>query len=124
ILCFINKNEDSYGRKEHHLALTSPESRRKDVNLLGIMRTPIANILKKVEKGGPGNIPKHSKKVTRHEYEVETSNWRTITKRRKTKSTVMFGEPNSQKAVHSKTPNASKDIMKIRKFLTEDCLTS
>ncbi|XP_038983275.1 synaptonemal complex protein ZEP1-like isoform X2 [Phoenix dactylifera] len=118
------KMRDSYGRKEHHLALTSPESRRKDVNLLGIMRTPIANILKKVEKGGPGNIPKHSKKVTRHEYEVETSNGRTITKRRKTKSTVMFGEPNSQKAVHSKTPNASKDIMKIRKFLTEDCLTS
>lgn len=29
--------------------------------------------------------------VTRHEYEVETSNGRTITKRRKTKSTVMFG---------------------------------
>lgn len=29
-------------------------------------------------------------KVTRHEYEIETSNG-TITKRRKTKSTVMFG---------------------------------
>lgn len=30
------------------------------------------------------------KQVTRHEYEVETSNGKTITKRRKTKSTVMF----------------------------------
>lgn len=29
----------------------------------GIMRTPIANILKKVEKGSARNIPKHSKKV-------------------------------------------------------------
>ncbi|KAG1342366.1 Synaptonemal complex protein ZEP1 [Cocos nucifera] len=109
------KMRDSYGRKEHHLALTSLESRRKDVKLSGIMQTPVANILKKVEKGPPGNIPKHSKKVTHHEYQVETLNGRTITKRRKTKSTVMFGEPNSQKVVHTKTPNASKDIVNIRK---------
>lgn len=33
----------------------------------------------------------HNKQVTHHEYEIETSNGRTITKRRKTKSTVMFG---------------------------------
>ena len=32
----------------------------------------------------------HGWQVTHHEYEVETSNGRTITKRRKTRSTVMF----------------------------------
>ncbi|OAY67794.1 Synaptonemal complex protein ZEP1 [Ananas comosus] len=110
------KMRDSYGRKERQLAVISPES-RKDVNLSGIMRTPIANILKKVEKGSARNIPKHSKKVTRHEYEIETANGRTITKRRKTKSTVMFEEPGIQKTTHTKTPNASEDVTKIRKVV-------
>ncbi|XP_052200879.1 synaptonemal complex protein 1-like isoform X3 [Diospyros lotus] len=61
---------------------------------------PVSNLLKKVEKVNTGSmmsIPKHSRKVTHHEYEVETSNGRTITKRRKTKSTVMFGDPRKHK---------------------------
>ncbi|XP_072971144.1 synaptonemal complex protein ZEP1-like isoform X2 [Typha angustifolia] len=110
------KMRDSYGRKQHQFALTSPQSRRKDVTLSGMMRTPIANILKKVEKGSDGNIPKHSK-VTRHEYEVETTNGRTITKRRKTRSTVMFGESNSLKAKHSRSPDDRKDVTTVRKAL-------
>ncbi|XP_072989861.1 synaptonemal complex protein ZEP1-like isoform X2 [Typha latifolia] len=110
------KMRDSYGRKQHQFALTSPQSRRKDVTLSGMMRTPIANILKKVEKGSDRNIPKHSK-VTRHEYEVETTNGRTITKRRKTRSTVMFGESNSLKAKHSRSPDDRKDVTTVRKVL-------
>ncbi|CAN6269969.1 unnamed protein product, partial [Urochloa humidicola] len=54
--------------------------------------------------------------VTHHEYEVETANGR-ITKRRKTRSTVMFGpqEPNTQKSLHT---TADKDATKIRKVPT------
>jgi hypothetical protein len=35
-------------------------------------------------------VPILNEQVTRHEYEVETSNGRTITKKRKTRSTVLF----------------------------------
>ncbi|XP_042448448.1 synaptonemal complex protein ZEP1-like [Zingiber officinale] len=100
-------------RKEHKHALTSPESRRKDLSLSGVMRTPMSSIMKKVEKPSR-NIPKHRRKVTRHEYEIETSNGTTVTKRRKTKSTVMFGEPNSQRLFHPQPLNAVHDTTKIK----------
>ncbi|KAM0936917.1 hypothetical protein DsansV1_C26g0193681 [Dioscorea sansibarensis] len=86
------KMRDAHGGKENRLASTRSESGRKDANFSGLMGTPMVNLLKRVKKGNlgsAGSIPKHSK-VTRHEYEVETSNGRTI-KRRKTKSTLMFG---------------------------------
>jgi hypothetical protein len=91
--------------------LVSPETKRKDVNLSGIIQSPITNMLRKVEKGTQ-DIPKH-RKVTHHEYEVETANGR-ITKRRKTKSTVMFGEPNTQKSLHD---TADKDPTKMKKVV-------
>ncbi|KAF8714919.1 hypothetical protein HU200_027457 [Digitaria exilis] len=106
------KRRDPYGRNEHELRLVSPETKRKDVNLSGILQSPISNMLRKVEKGSQ-DIPKH-RKVTHHEYEVETANGR-ITKRRKTRSTVMFGEPNTQKSLHN---TAEKDVTKIRKVPT------
>ncbi|XP_075496834.1 LOW QUALITY PROTEIN: synaptonemal complex protein 1-like [Primulina tabacum] len=74
-------------------------------------QTPVSNLLKRVEKVNPGSVmslPKHSRKVTHHEYEIETSNGRTITKRRKTKSTVMFGDPRkhgNRDKPKPKTPN-------------------
>uniref|UniRef100_A0A0E0KRB2 Synaptonemal complex protein 1 n=1 Tax=Oryza punctata TaxID=4537 RepID=A0A0E0KRB2_ORYPU len=107
------KRRDPYVRKEHQLQLVSPETKRKDVNLSGIIQSPISNMLRKVEKGTQ-DIPKH-RKVTHHEYEVETANGR-ITKRRKTKSTVMFGvqEPNTQKSLHH---TADKDPTKMRKVV-------
>ncbi|KAL6845727.1 hypothetical protein ACP4OV_024302 [Aristida adscensionis] len=103
------KRRDPYGRKEHELQLVGPEAKRKDVNIPGILQSPISTMLRKVEKGSQ-DIPKH-RKVTHHEYEVETANGR-ITKRRKTRSTVMFGEPNTQKSLHS---TAAKDPTKMRK---------
>jgi len=106
------KRRDPYGRKEHELQLGSPETKRKDVNLSGILQSPISNMLRKVEKGSQ-DIPKH-RKVTHHEYEVETANGR-ITKRRKTRSTVMISEPNTQKSLHN---TADKDVTKIRKVPT------
>ncbi|BAF14866.2 Os04g0452500 [Oryza sativa Japonica Group] len=107
------KRRDPYIRKEHQLQLVSPETKRKDVNLSGIIQSPITNMLRKVEKGTQ-DIPKH-RKVTHHEYEVETANGR-ITKRRKTKSTVMFGvqEPNTQKSLHD---TADKDPTKMKKVV-------
>ncbi|EPS72663.1 hypothetical protein M569_02095, partial [Genlisea aurea] len=51
-----------------------------------------------VNSGSPLNMPAHSRKVTHHEYEVETSDGRTITKRKKTKSTVMFGDPRKHRS--------------------------
>ncbi|XP_073304796.1 synaptonemal complex protein 1-like [Primulina huaijiensis] len=74
-------------------------------------QTPVSNLLKRVEKENQGSVmslPKHSRKVTHHEYEIETSNGRTITKRRKTKSTVMFGDPRkhgNRATPKAKTPN-------------------
>ncbi|KAJ7959010.1 synaptonemal complex protein 1-like [Quillaja saponaria] len=78
-----------------------------DSPLLEVTQTPVSRMLKKVQNVNTGSvmsIPKHHKKVTHHEYEVETSNGRTITKRRKTRSTVMFEDPSKHKI---KTPEAN-----------------
>ncbi|KAL3638788.1 hypothetical protein CASFOL_016695 [Castilleja foliolosa] len=83
----------------------------KDSPCLEEKQTPVSNLLKKVEN--PNNLP--SRKVTHHEYEIETSNGRTITKRRKTKSTVMFGEPRNQRkrdTPKAKTPIQISQIVK------------
>ncbi|KAL0351441.1 UNVERIFIED_CONTAM: Synaptonemal complex protein 1 [Sesamum calycinum] len=81
------RNKDGSKRIQH--ALDRTEVEEKDSPYLKATETPVSNLLKKVEN--VNTLPKHSRKVTHHEYEIETSNGRTITKRRKTKSTVMFG---------------------------------
>ncbi|GFQ02438.1 synaptonemal complex protein 1 [Phtheirospermum japonicum] len=81
------RNKDSGNRFPRAPDRTPVE--KKDSPCLKATQTPVSNLLKTVEN--PNNLPKHSRKVTHHEYEIETSNGRTITKRRKTKSTVMFG---------------------------------
>ncbi|XP_058086234.1 synaptonemal complex protein ZEP1-like isoform X4 [Magnolia sinica] len=114
------KMKDADAGKGDQLALIRPENVKKNINFPGTMRTPMANLLKKVDKGNTGSqidIPKHSKKVTRHEYEVETSNGRTITKRRKTKSTVMFGDPAMHKPINAKDSKNGKHIKKVQKVV-------
>ncbi|XP_042476952.1 synaptonemal complex protein 1-like isoform X2 [Macadamia integrifolia] len=102
-----------------------PENIGKDSTLLRSKQTPESNVLKKVDKVNAGSImaiPKHGKKVTHHEYEVETSNGRTITKRRKT-STVMFGvcthshKNNHKQNKMTNTPKTTtrKDVEKVVK---------
>ncbi|KAJ1381596.1 putative synaptonemal complex protein 2-like [Sesbania bispinosa] len=79
--------------------------------------TPVPKLLKKVENvktGSAMSIPKHHRKVTRHEYEVETSNGRTITKKKKTRSTVLFEDPRKQKITTPKT-NAPGSVVKSMK---------
>nr|KYP72566.1 Synaptonemal complex protein 1 [Cajanus cajan] len=76
------KRRSSCGGKRNQHDLDSP--------YFEATQTPVPKLLKKVENvktGSAVGIPKHHRKVTRHEYEVETSNGRTITKKRKTRST-------------------------------------
>ncbi|KAL2317702.1 hypothetical protein Fmac_031578 [Flemingia macrophylla] len=79
-------------------------------------QTPVPKLLKKVENvktgSAVGGIPKHHRKqVTRHEYEVETSNGRTITKKRKTRSTVMFEDPRNRK-INTPKVNTPRSVVK------------
>ncbi|XP_074263018.1 synaptonemal complex protein 1-like [Silene latifolia] len=84
-----------------------------------VLQSPVSNLLQKVEKANSGNImeiSKHGRKVTHREYEVETTNGGTVTKRRKTKSTVSFADPKKHKKVtppKATTPRSS--IKKTRK---------
>ncbi|KAK9096643.1 hypothetical protein Sjap_022140 [Stephania japonica] len=110
------KKTDTDSRKKSQSAFMRPES-EKDPSLLRATQTPVAQMGRKDDKVSPGNVmkmPKHSRKVTRREYEVETSNGRTITKRKKTKSTVMFGEPTKHKRIATPRNNASQDVMKVK----------
>ncbi|KAJ7006810.1 synaptonemal complex protein 1-like [Populus alba x Populus x berolinensis] len=97
------------GAKRSHNSLGSLQNEKKDSLCLKATQTPVTKLLKKVETPNSGSvmvIPKHHKKVTRHEYEVETNNGRTITKRRKTKSTVMFEDPRKHERTRTNTPKA------------------
>ncbi|KAL0908580.1 hypothetical protein M5K25_023082 [Dendrobium thyrsiflorum] len=107
------KMRNTYRVKGHEVVLPTPESERKEMNLSGYMQTPMANLSKKLDCGK--TVPKH-RKVTRHEYEVETSNGQTIMKRRKTKSTVMFRDPSSHKTMHGRTPNSNKNVSQMTKI--------
>ncbi|TKY56255.1 Synaptonemal complex protein 1 [Spatholobus suberectus] len=86
------KRRSSCGGKRNQQDLESP--------YFEATQTPVPKLLKKVENvktGSAMSIPQHHRKVTRHEYEVETSNGRTITKKRKTRSTVMFEDARNRK---------------------------
>ncbi|KAK9270469.1 hypothetical protein L1049_026049 [Liquidambar formosana] len=109
------KMRNSGGIKKSQRAPVRAENEEKDSPFLRATQTPVSNLLKKVETANTGSvmsIPKHSRKVTHREYEVETSNGRTITKRRKTKSTVMFGDPRKQKKINTPKANTPRDIVK------------
>ncbi|KAJ9166594.1 hypothetical protein P3X46_021320 [Hevea brasiliensis] len=86
-----------------------------DLPFPGGTQTPVSKILKKVENANTGSvmsIPKHHKKVTHREYEVETANGRTITKRRKTKSTVMFEDPRKHKKINTPKIITPRSVVK------------
>ncbi|XP_022141084.1 synaptonemal complex protein 1-like isoform X2 [Momordica charantia] len=99
------KMRGSGGSRKSKRTLIRP-AHEEDSPYLQEAQTPVSKLLKTVEDintGSVASIPKHHKKVTRREYEVETTNGRTITKRRKTKSTVLFEDPRK----HSKTPRGN-----------------
>ncbi|KAL7118022.1 hypothetical protein ACP275_03G109700 [Erythranthe tilingii] len=100
------RNKDSDKRTQHTLDRTEVEE--KDSPYPKATQTPVSNLLKKVEN--VNDIPKHSRKVTHHEYEIETSNGRTITKRRKTKSTVMFEDPRKHRKRNTPKARTPKNV--------------
>ncbi|XP_043808871.1 synaptonemal complex protein 2 isoform X3 [Manihot esculenta] len=103
----IKMRDPSVGKRSQHAP---------DVPFLGGTQTPVSKLLKKVENANTGSvmsIPKHHKKVTRHEYEVETANGRTITKRRKTKSTVMFEDPRKHKKMNTPKIITPRSVVKV-----------
>ncbi|KAD1937337.1 hypothetical protein E3N88_42118 [Mikania micrantha] len=78
-------------------------------------QSPVSTLLKKADKGTGNiiNIPKHSKRVTHRECEVETSHGTTI-KRRKTKSTIMFQDPKKNKRQTPKANTPRNVITRIK----------
>ncbi|KAF8403958.1 hypothetical protein HHK36_012065 [Tetracentron sinense] len=108
----IKMGDTDSGKRSRHSLIRSHKE-EKDSLFLRAKQTPVANTLKKVEKVNTGtvvSIPGHSRTVTQRESEVETS-YRTISKRRKMKSTVMFGDPRKHKMESPKT--------KITKYVAE-----
>ncbi|PIN12991.1 hypothetical protein CDL12_14392 [Handroanthus impetiginosus] len=106
------RKNDSSKRIKHGLHGTEVEE--KDSPYLNATETPVSNLLKNVENVNTGSVmslPKHSRKVTHHEYEIETSNGRTITKRKKTKSTVMFGEPRKHRKRDTPKAKTPKNVI-------------
>ncbi|GAB4861216.1 hypothetical protein Ancab_036374 [Ancistrocladus abbreviatus] len=96
-------------------APTRPQVEEKDSPYLAAVQSPMSTLLKTVEKANSGmDISKHSRKVTHHEYEVETNNEGTVTKRRKTRSTVTFGDPRKQKKAVTPKANTPRTSVKGR----------
>ncbi|XWS25279.1 hypothetical protein CRYUN_Cryun27aG0055700 [Craigia yunnanensis] len=110
----IKKRDSGVGKRTQH-ALVRPENEEKESPLPGVTQTPMSKLFKKVENANTGSvmsIPKHHKKVTHHEYEVATTNGRTITKRRKTRSTVLFEDPRKRKKVCTPKANTPRSFFK------------
>ncbi|XP_022765921.1 synaptonemal complex protein 1-like [Durio zibethinus] len=110
----IKKRDSGIGRRTQD-ALVGPENEEKESPFPGVTQTPVSKLLKKVENTNTGSvmsISKHNKKVTHHEYEVETTNGRTVTKRRKMKSTVLFEDPRKHKKVRTPRANTPRSLVK------------
>ncbi|KAL5779697.1 hypothetical protein ACOSQ2_010434 [Xanthoceras sorbifolium] len=106
------RDPDIGRRRRSQHDLERADNGEKDSPLLGATQTPMSKLLQNVNTGSVISIPKHHKKVTHHEYEVETSNGRTITKRRKTRSTVMFEPPRKQKKMNTPKAKTPRSVVK------------
>ncbi|XVE55497.1 hypothetical protein DITRI_Ditri03aG0163300 [Diplodiscus trichospermus] len=110
----IKMRDSEVGKRSQH-ALARPENEEKESSFPRVTQTPVSKLLNKVENTNTGSvmsIPKHHKKVTHREYEVETTNGRTITKRRKTRSTVLFEDPRNHKKVRTPKVNTPRNFVK------------
>ncbi|KAK2406399.1 shaggy-related protein kinase eta [Trifolium repens] len=103
------KRRSSFGGKKSQHEIESP--------YLEETESPVPKKVENVKAGNAGGIPKHHRKVTHHEYEVETSNGRTITKKRKTRSTVLFKDPRKQ---NIKTPKTNTPRTVVKSMRVED----
>ncbi|CAD5313446.1 unnamed protein product [Arabidopsis thaliana] len=84
-------------KRSEHIRVRADNDNVQDSPFVKAKETPVSKILKKAQNVNAGSVlsipnPKHHSKVTHREYEVETNNER-VTKRRKTRNTTMFEEP-------------------------------
>ncbi|CAF2205869.1 unnamed protein product [Brassica napus] len=101
-------------RKSQHTTVMLDED-EQDSPFVKEAETPVTKMLKKVENTNTKSLmssQKQHSKVTRREHEAETKDGRT-TKRRKTKGTVMFEEP--QRRTTRFTPRAKTTPRSIAK---------
>ncbi|XP_010535536.1 PREDICTED: synaptonemal complex protein 1-like isoform X2 [Tarenaya hassleriana] len=111
----VRESRPGGSKRSQHISVRG-DGDEQDSPFVKATGTPVSQLLKKVENANTGSImsiPKHHHKVTRREYEVETNNGRTITKRRKTRSTVMFEEPRKHKARTTPRAKTPKSIIKV-----------
>uniref|UniRef100_A0A803N0N5 Synaptonemal complex protein 1 n=1 Tax=Chenopodium quinoa TaxID=63459 RepID=A0A803N0N5_CHEQI len=91
-----------------------PES-RYEATVQAPVQSPVSTLLRKVGKENAGNrmdMSKHGRKVTNREFEEETTSGGGITKRRKTRSTVMLADPRKHKKVATPKVNTPKSSIK------------
>ncbi|CAA7013342.1 unnamed protein product [Microthlaspi erraticum] len=104
-------------RRSQHKAVMHDED-EQDSPFVKAAESPVTKMFKKVENVKTRSLmssPKHHSKVSRREYEVDMNSGRT-TKRRKTKSTVMFEEPvrrSSRFTPKVKTPRSLAKVAEI-----------
>ncbi|CAL9215907.1 unnamed protein product [Arabidopsis halleri] len=84
-------------KRSEHITVRTENDDEQDSPYVKAKVTTVSNILKKAKNVNTGSVmsipnPKHHSKVTHREYDVETNNGR-IPKRRKTRNTTMFQEP-------------------------------
>ncbi|KAG7597926.1 hypothetical protein ISN44_As06g022370 [Arabidopsis suecica] len=84
-------------KRSEHIRVRADNDDEQDSPFVKAKETPVSKILKKSQNVNTGSVlsipnPKHHSRVTHREYEVETNNGR-VTKRRKTRNTAIFEEP-------------------------------
>ncbi|XP_010459976.1 PREDICTED: synaptonemal complex protein 1-like [Camelina sativa] len=84
-------------KRSEHIRVRTDHDDEQDSAFVKAKETPVSKILKKTHNVKTGSVPsipnpKHHSRVSHREYEVETNNGR-VTKRRKTRNTAMFEEP-------------------------------
>ncbi|KNA22144.1 hypothetical protein SOVF_036680 isoform A [Spinacia oleracea] len=104
------KKRDTNGTKK---SMPPPEPRHQNTVL-----SPVSSLLRKVEKGNAGNMDmsKDGRKATHREFDEETTGG-TVTKRRKTKNTVMFADPRKHKKVVTPKANTPKSSIKATRTM-------
>ncbi|XP_044511774.1 synaptonemal complex protein 2-like isoform X2 [Mangifera indica] len=105
----IKMRDTGVGQRISRHSVVRGANEEKGTPFLDGTQTPVSKLLEDVNTGTIMSMPKHHKKVTRHEYEVETTNGRTITKRRK--STVMFEDPRKHKKRNTPKARTPRSIV-------------
>ncbi|KAG7597929.1 hypothetical protein ISN44_As06g022390 [Arabidopsis suecica] len=105
-------------KRSEHITVRTENDDEQDSPYVKAKVTTVSNILKKAKNVNTGSVmsipnPKHHSKVTHREYDVETNNGR-IPKRRKTRNTTMFQEPQRRSTRLTPKLMTPKSIAKVK----------